>query len=164
MGIPFYDKELISLSAKESGLSTEYIEQIDEKNSSMKFENNNDDRLYIAESKFLNILAKSCCVFLGRCADSILKEQKNVVKVFLYSDDKSKEKRAVKYYHIDLKNASKYIKEVNQERAKHYEYYTNQDWYDFSHYDLCMNVDILGVEETAEQIKNFIDHMKEFQK
>lgn len=164
MGIPFYDKELISLSAKESGLSTDYIEQIDEKNSSMKFENNNDDRLYIAESKVIKNLAKSSCVIVGRCADAILKEQKNVVKVFLYSDDKSKEKRAVKYYHIDLKNASKYIKEVNQERAKHYEYYTNQDWYDFSHYDLCMNVDILGVEETAEQIKNFIDHMKEFQK
>ncbi len=164
MGIPFYDKELISLSAKESGLSTDYIEQIDEKNSSMKFENNNDDRLYIAESKVIKNLAKSSCVIVGRCADAILKEQKNVVKVFLYSDDKSKEKRAVKYYRIDLKNASKYIKEVNQERAKHYEYYTNQDWYDFSHYDLCMNVDILGVEETAEQIKNFIDHMKEFQK
>ncbi|MCI8575900.1 MAG: MATE family efflux transporter [Bacilli bacterium] len=164
MGVPFYDKELISLSAKESGLSTEYIEEIDEKKVSAKYALNNDDRLFIAESKVIRDLAKSSCVIVGRCADAILKDQKDVLKVFLYSDDESKEKRAVKYYHIDPKKVSKYVKEVNQERAKHYEYYTDQSWHDLSHYDLCINVDQFGVEKTAEQIKNFIDNMKGFQK
>lgn len=159
MGIPFYDKELITLSAKESGLSQEYIETIDEKNSSMKFENNNDDRLFIAESKVIQNLAKSSCVIVGRCADYILKDDKNALHVFLYSDGKSKEKRAIKYYQIDAKKASKYIKDVNRDRAKHYEYYTNRDWHDFTNYELCINVDQFGVEKTAELIQNFVDHM-----
>ncbi len=159
LGIPFYDKELISLSAKESGLSKEYIEQIDEKNSSMKFENNNDDRLFIAESKVIKNLAKSSCVIVGRCADYILKNDANVLKVFLYSDEKSKEHRAIKYYHIDKNKALKHINDVSKKRAKHYEYYTNRKWKDFSNYDLCIHVDQFGVMKTAEQIKNFIDHM-----
>lgn len=159
MGIPFYDKELISLSAKESGLSSTYIEEIDEKNSSAKFEHNNDDRLFIAESKVIQELAKSSCVIVGRCADYVLKDDSNVLKVFLYSDDKSKEQRAMKYYHIDSKKVPKYVREVNRERAKHYEYYTNQEWYDLSHYSLCIHVDQFGVLKTAEQIKNFIDKM-----
>jgi putative MATE family efflux protein len=164
MGIPFYDKELISLSAKESGLSPEYILEIDEKNSSAKFANNNDDRLFIAESKVIKELAKSSCVIVGRCANAVLKDKKDVLKVFLYSDEESKEKRAIKYYHVDSKKVHKYVKEVNQERAKHYEYYTNQSWYDFSQYDLCIHVDEFGVEKTADSIKNFIDHMEGFQK
>lgn len=157
LGIPFYDKELISLSAKESGLSEEYIASIDEKNSSSKFEDNNDDRLFIAETKVIQNLAKSSCVIVGRCADYILKDQKDVLKVFLYSDDESKEKRAVTYYHIDSSKVSKHVKEVNKERAKHYKYYTGREWKAFSNYDLLLHVDQFGVSQTAELIQSFID-------
>lgn len=148
---------MISLSAKESGLSEEYIASIDEKNSSSKFEDNNDDRLFIAETKVIQDLAKSSCVIVGRCADYILKDQKDVLKVFLYSDDESKEKRVVTYYHIDPSKVSKHVKEVNKERAKHYKYYTGREWNVFSNYDLLLHVDQFGVEQTAELIQNFID-------
>ncbi len=162
LGLPFYDKELISLSAKESGLSKEYIETIDEKNTTMKTESNNDDRLFIAETKVIQDLAKkSSCVIVGRCADYILKDYKNTLKVFLYSDDKSKEERAVTYYHIPKNKASKYIKDINKKRRKHYKYYTGRDWDNRNNYDLLINVDALGVEKTADQLVEYIKNREE---
>ncbi len=162
LGVPFYDKELISLSAKESGLSKEYIEKIDEKNSSMKTESNNDDRLFIAETKVIQDLAKKeSCVIVGRCADYILKDHKDVLKIFLYSDDHSKEERATKYYDIPKNKASKYIKDTNKKRAKHYKYYTGRDWNERSNYDLLINVDTFGVEKTANQLLDYIKNRGE---
>ncbi len=156
LGIPFYDKELISLSAKKSGLSEEYIKMTDETKSS-NYENNNDDRLFIAEQKVIESLAhKSSCVIVGRCADYILRDKKNVLKVFLYSDLDSMKKRAIKYYGLDEKKAIKQIDKTNKERAKHYKFYTNRNWKDFTNYDVAFHVDKYGVEATAEHIIEMI--------
>lgn len=156
LGIPFYDKELISLSAKESGLSEQYIEEIDQKKKSATYINNNDDRLFIAEKEVINNLAKKSCVIVGRCADYILKDNKDTVKIFLYSDSKSKEKRAIKYYGLNEKNALKEIEKINKERAKHYKFYTDREWRDFDNYDFAFNVDKYGVEKTADNIVEII--------
>ena len=157
LGLPFYDKELISLSAKESGLSEEYVKMTDEKKKSASYINNNDDRLFIAEQKVIEKLAKSSCVIVGRCADYILKDNKDAIKIFLYSDSKSKEKRAIKYYGLNSKTALRKIDKINKERSKHYKFYTNREWKDFSNYDLSFNVDKYGVEKTAENIINIIE-------
>ena len=147
LGINFYDKELIALFAKESGLSTKYINEVDEKSR----KSSNDDRLFIAETKVIQKLAqKESCVIVGRCADYILKDKKDVLKVFLYTDEASKIKRATKYYGLEKTSALKEINAINKSRVKHYKFYTNRDWYDFSNYDLIVNVDKLGVEKTAE--------------
>lgn len=161
LGINFYDKELINLSAKESGLSKEYISKVDEKNTSSKYASNNDDRLFIAETQVITKLAnQESCVIVGRCADYILKDHKNTVKVFLYSDDESKVKRSVKYYGLKKENALKEITKINKNRAKHYKYYTNRDWRNFDNYDILMNVDKLGVEATAEELVKYINNIK----
>lgn len=157
LGLPFYDKELISLSAKESGLLEEYVKMTDEKKKSASYTNNNDDRLFIAEQKVIEKLAKSSCVIVGRCADYILKDNKDAIKIFLYSDSKSKEKRAIKYYGLNSKTALRKIDKINKERSKHYKFYTNREWKDFSNYDLSFNVDKYGVEKTAENIINIIE-------
>lgn len=156
LGIPFYDKELISLSAKESGLSEQYIEEIDQKKKSATYINNNDDRLFIAEKEVINNLAKKSCVIVGRCADYILKDNNDSVKIFLYSDSKSKEKRAIKYYGLNEKNALKEIEKINKERAKHYKFYTDREWRNFDNYDFAFNVDKYGVEKTADNIVEII--------
>lgn len=156
LGIPFYDKELISLSAKESGLSEQYIEEIDQKKKSATYINNNDDRLFIAEKEVINNLAKKSCVIVGRCADYILKDNKDTVKIFLYSDSKSKEKRAIKYYGLNEKNALKEIEKINTERAKHYKFYTDREWKNFDNYDFAFNVDKYGVEKTADNVVEII--------
>lgn len=159
LGIPFYDKELISLSAEKTGLSEKYIKQIEQSKKSANYINNNDDRLFIAEQKVIKSLAKkSSCVIVGRCADYILKDNKNAIKIFLYSDDESKEKRAIKYYNLNEKNAMKAINKINKERAKHYKFYTGREWKDFSNYDLLFNVDKYGVEKTA---KNIVEILKD---
>lgn len=157
INLPFYDKELISLTAKESGFSKSYVSKNDEIMSSTKYENNNDDRMFIAESKVIKNLAKNSCVIVGRCSDFILKDSKNTLKVFLYSDNKSKVKRAVKYYGLKEEKALKEIEKINKQREKHYKYYTNREWKDPNNYDLMLNVDLLGVEKCADIIKNIIE-------
>lgn len=156
--VPLYDKEMIYLTSKESGLSPKYIEKNEQKKGNIGGNfYSNDDEIFIAESKIIKKLASDSCVIVGRCADYILRNEKNVFKVFLYSDEKNKIKRAVKYYGLDEKNALKEIQKVNREREKHYKYYTNTNWQDFSHYDLVLNVDTFGVEKTAEIIKDAIE-------
>lgn len=158
--IPFYDKELITLTSKSSGLGKEYIEKSDQKLSSGKFEGNNDDRIFIAEEKVIKKLAKTSCVIVGRCADYILKDNKNTVSIFLYSKDEDKVRRATKYYGLEEKTTLKQIKKINNERAKHYKYYTNRNWYDFNNYDIALNVDTLGVENTAKLIEEYIKNQR----
>ena len=158
LGISFYDKTLIDLAAKESGLSKKYIAELDES----KRTGENDDRIFIAEAKVIKDLAKrESCVIVGRCADYILKEDKNVVKVFLYSDEQSKHKRAVKYYGLEEEKADKQIIKKNKEREKHYKFYTNRNWRDMQNYDLMINVDAKGVEKTAAFIKEYVMEKKE---
>ena len=158
--VPFYDKELITLTSKSSGLGKEYIEKSDQKLSSGKFEGNNDDRIFIAEEKVIKKLAKTSCVIVGRCADYILKDNKNTISIFLYSKDEDKVKRATKYYGLEEKTALKQIKKINNERARHYKYYTNRNWYDFNNYDIALNVDTLGVENTAKLIEEYIKNQR----
>ena len=156
MHLPFYDKELISLAAKESGLSLSYIAKNDEIMASSKYKDNNDDRLFVSEIKVIKDLAKHSCVIVGRCSDYILKDTKNTLKVFLYSDMNSKVKRAVKYYGISKEKAEKQIESINKKREKHYKYYTDRAWKNPNNYDLMLNVDLLGVEKCAELIENII--------
>ncbi len=154
LGINFYDKELINLTALESGLSKKYINEVDEESRATQ----NDDRIFIAESKVIKKLAKEeSCVIVGRCGNYILKNNKDTIKIFLYSNMNSKIKRAVKYYGLNKTSAEKIINKVNKERSKHYKFYTNTDWMDYNNYDLIINVDSLGVEKTSEYIIDYIN-------
>lgn len=155
--VKFYDKELISLISKKTGLSSNYVEENDQKLVSAKFVDNNDDKIFIAEERVIkNLAKKESCVIVGRCADFILKDNKNVIKVFLYSDEKSKENRVIKYYNVPSNKAHSLINKVNKERKKHYKYYTNQNWDDMNNYDLALNVDSIGIKNCVTLIENYI--------
>lgn len=159
LGIPFYDKELINEISKESGLSKKYIEENEQKKHPLGSTlYNNEDALFIAEDKAIKKLAsKSSCVIVGRCADYILSGKKNVYKVFLYSSLDNEIKRAVKYYGLSKDKAEKQIKKINKQREKHYKYYTERNWKDFTNYDICLNVDEIGVENTANIVIDMIN-------
>jgi len=161
LGIKFYDKELIKLVAEESGFTESYIEQNEQKATKFNLEdlNNltNNDQLYIAQSNVIKKIAKeNSCVIIGRCADYILKDEENVIRVFIYSDEENKLKRAINFYNLDEEKAKKEIKKKNELRANHYKYYTGKDWKDFNNYELVVNSDYLGVEETAKLIKEMV--------
>lgn len=166
LGIKIYDKNLITLVSGKSGLSATYIEE-NEQNSKGKLLANfnsqyyknltNDDNLFIAETKAIKEIAKrGTCIIIGRCADYILKDNKNIFKIFLYSNDENKIARAVKYYGLQPRNAIKEINKINKARGEHYEHYTGQKWKDLGRYDFSINVDKFGPEETAEIIATMV--------
>lgn len=160
LGIKLYDKDFIMKVAEETGLSEEYIEENEQKrntlanlNSGYYFGLSNADELFVKESELIEQVAGTeTCVIVGRCADFILKDKPNVIKVFIYSDEKSKIERATKYYQMDAKKAEKEITRIDKLRANHYKYYTSKDWKDIGNYDICLNSDTLGVEKTADMI------------
>ena len=160
LGIKFYDKEFVTKIAKETGLSEEYIESNEQKKDSLSSLNNgyyfglnNADELFIKESELIKEIAnKESCVIIGRCADFILKDKENVIKVFIYSNMKDKIKRATEIYELDKEKAEKEIKRIDKLRANHYKYYTGKDWNDNENYDICINSDALGVEKVADLI------------
>jgi len=160
LGIKFYDKDLIIQLAEKTGLSEKYIENNEQKMNNMANLNNgyyaglsNSDELFVKEAELIKELAsKESCVIIGRCADFILKDMKNVVKVFVYSSMKDKIKRAVAYYGLNEAKAEKEIKTINKLRANHYKHYTEREWSEHSNYDICINSDTLGVEKSAQII------------
>lgn len=158
LGLEFYDKELINEIAKVSGFSKKYIEENEQKKTNLGSSYyNTDDALFIAETKAIKKVSKnSSCVIVGRCADYILKSKKNVYSIFLYSSLENEVKRAVKYYGLKKEDASKKITKINKQREKHYKYYTDRNWRDFSNYNACLNVDELGIENTVDVIINMI--------
>ena len=160
LGIKLYDKDFIEKVAKKTGLSEEYIENNEQKrnvlaslNNGYYFGLNNADELFIEESKMIKEVADTeSCVIIGRCADFILKDRKNVFKVFIYSNMEDKIKRATEFYGFDKNKAEKEIKRIDKLRANHYKYYTEKEWSDHSNYDVCINSDTLGVEKSADLI------------
>jgi cytidylate kinase len=161
LGIKLYDKDIITELSRRTGLSTEYIKNHEQRMSLVdNFNNgyymNNNDELFICESNLIKELANDSCVIVGRCADYILKGKKNVFRVFIYSDMKSKAKRVVKYYHIDKDKALKEINKVNRLRSNHYKHYTGCDWGSKENYDLCINSDSIGVDAAVSLICNMV--------
>ena len=162
--IKLYDKEFIAKLAKETGLSSEYIESNEQKRGALETLNNgyysglsNSDELFIKESELIKEVAnEKSCVIVGRCADFILKENKNVFKVFVYSNMENKVKRATDFYGLDKNKAEKEINRINKLRANHYKYYTEKDWNNPENYDICINSDSLGVEKAADLICEMI--------
>ena len=165
LGIKLYDKEFVAKLAEETGLSSEYIENNEQKRGALEALNNgyysglsNSDELFIKESELIKEVAnENSCVIVGRCADFILKENKNVFKVFVYSNMEDKVKRATDIYGLDKNKAEKEINRINKLRANHYKYYTEKDWNNPENYDICINSDSLGVEKVADLICEMIE-------
>ena len=109
------------------------------------------DELFIKESEVIKEIAENeSCVIIGRCADFILKDKKDVIKVFIYSNMEDKVKRVKEIYGIE--NAKKEIQKVNKLRANHYKHYTDREWSNNENYDISVNSETLGVEKTADLI------------
>ena len=176
LGIPFYDKELISLAAKKSGVSPEVFAQADERMSNSLlytlstglynygngFSAMGDlpmnDRLYILQHKIIKEKAeKEVFVVVGRCADYILKEYDNVVRVFVYADLDVRARRAVERQDIEASRARQAVSKVDKNRANYDSFYSGQKWGAPENYDLCLNSTKLSVEQAADLI---IDYLK----
>lgn len=164
LGIKFYDKKFIGKLSELTGLSEKYIEETEQKRDVLDALNtgyysgiSGADELFIKESELIKEIAdKESCVIIGRCADFILEDNPNVIKVFIYNDIESKIKRATEIYKLDKENAEKEIRKINKLRANHYKHYTEKEWGNSSNYDICINSDALGIEKTTDLICNMV--------
>ena len=172
-GCKCYDRELLNLAAKESGFSEKFFEQNDEQKGFFKslFHNHlpflsdnnfyhNDfsqEGLYKFQSDAIKKAAdEGNCVFVGRTADYVLRDYKNVINVFITANIDDRIKAVCKRKGIDRATARKFISNHEEERASYYNYYTGKQWGHSESYDLCINSSLLGLEETEKFIAEFI--------
>ena len=174
LGIPFYDKELIAISARDSGLSEALFSNADEKATSSIFyslvmgnypmasgalgvtEMPLNDQLFLIQSKTIKRLAsEGSCVIVGRCADYILRDMDNVVNVFIHADLKNRVERAIRVYEVPENKAEDVCLKTDKQRANFYNYYSDRKWGMCRTYDLSLDSGMLGIESCAEQIIMF---------
>ena len=167
LGIKCYDKEIVDEAAKHSDFSRDLINAYDEKRMSAfmlhagGYGLNENFRLnmQVVSAQFdamREIASKGDCIFVGRCADYILRERSDLVSVFILGDMDERLKCLARRQGLDEAAARKKIKEVDKDRSSFYKYYSDQVWGEAQNYDLCINSSRLGVEGTVKVIMDYI--------
>lgn len=175
LGVKFYDKELISIAAKESNVAPEIFENVDEKatNSLLyslslglySFSNTYsvgdnlpvNDKLYILQHKIIKKVAnEGPCVIVGRCADHILRDRNDVLRVFIYADLDFRVKRAIDLKGVKSSKAEQVVQKTDKSRSNYYNFYSGKKWGLTENYDLCINRTKLTCEQVAEIIENYL--------
>jgi cytidylate kinase len=168
-GISCYDKEIVDEAAESSTISKELFSSFDEKRvspfmmQSTQFPGVGHDmglNIYVASAQFdaiRNLAEKRDCVFVGRCADYILRDRDDLVSVFITGEYDEKVKCIMRRQGVTEDVAKKKIKEVDKDRSSYYRYFTDQGWGAAEHFDLCVNSSRLGVEGTAAVIRAYIE-------
>ena len=114
-----------------------------------------DDVLFVAESRIVQELSeREPCVIVGRCADFILRESPQAIKVFCYCDASSAQQRCVEEYGIPADRAESEIRRINHNRIAHYEYYTGGKWGDCHHYHLMINTGCISLREASSLVES----------
>lgn len=168
LNIPYYDSELLKETAKNCGLSEKYLASVDEKDIT-------DAALYMsvgfmtptytsvrqiaanAQSEVIQKIAEEGpCVIVGRRANEILKDRKNLVSVFVTASVEYRTKRIMEREGIDEKSARKKVIRADKERAAYYNQFGGDSWGYASTYDLCINTETFGDEKAAELIVKLV--------
>lgn len=159
LGGPMYDKELITLAAKESGLSEQAIAAGEKRPSGSLLYNlytmGSDlplsDQVFVVQSQIIRGLAdKGPCVIVGRCADNVLEGKYPTMNVFIYSDMSYKVERSVQEHGLDPDKAASILTRRDKARAHHYRFYTERKWGDMRNYDICLDSGRLGLERCVD--------------
>ncbi len=174
LGVKCYDKELITLAAKESGMCEEVFEMHDEKPTksflyslvsesySMGYASGYLDmplnhKVFLAQFDTIKRLAEAeSCVIVGRCADYALAGDPDVVSIFITADMADKVDYICKTYNKEPEKAEHVIRKNDKQRSSYYNYFTNKKWGDARSYDLCINRSILGIEGTVDLLFHFL--------
>ncbi|MGM9868026.1 MAG: AAA family ATPase [Sodaliphilus sp.] len=176
LGIAYYDSELIIETAKQSGVAKEFFEAKDEKSPSffrgmfsLTFGYNtgaylmtntplNEDNVYLAQSEVITQIAeRGACVIVGRTADYILRNRCKVISVFLHASMEDRVKRIMARGDCKTeKEALVCAEKANKMRANYYNFYTDKKWGEADTYDLCINASVLGDENTAQTIVDYV--------
>ena len=179
MDCDYYDNDLIKLASEESGINIELFGRADEKVKTGLFKRYNrsygeyvlspdsgdefvsDDNLFNYQAKIIRDLAeKKDCIIIGRCGDYILRNNEDVVRIFVYADKRTCVKNVVDLYGMLPDEAEKTIEKIDKSRAAYYKYYTGNSWYDVSNYDLCINTSRISFDTAVDIIMDYIKTVK----
>lgn len=171
LGVKCYDKELLTLAAKNSGLCEELFETHDEKPTSsflyslvmdtysMGYSNSAyldmplNHKIFLAQFDTIKKLAEEeSCVMVGRCADYALAEYPNVVNVFITGNDEDRIAYLTERYQVDPTKAKDIMVKTDKKRASYYNYYSSKKWGDSRSYDLCINSSAVGIDGAVDII------------
>lgn len=181
LNIPFYDKEIIQMTAEKSGLSEEFLASAEEHSnrsflfsiasapySDFKYPYQYDtpvtDKAFFAQANVIReIAANTNCVIVGRCADYLLKDEKKLLRVFISADMEERRQRIITEYGIDEKESVTKLRKADKSREKYVRHYTGEEWGSIKNHDLVINTSFTGVDGAVEiilaalQAKGYID-------
>ena len=162
LGIPCYDAEIIHKIAQESGFSEGYIREageytpggvLDNLFSNRAYGPTNEDYLWNIQYNLITELAqKEACVIVGRCADYILRDTADCLKVFIHADMDFRSKRIVEVYGERENSPEQRIKDKDKRRRAYHRFYTNRKWGQSQNYHITLDSGVLGLERCAEII------------
>ena len=174
--IKYFDKELLSRAAKESGFCEEMLKNHDERptnsflynlvmdtysfgyNSASFVDMPISHKVFLAQFDTIKKIAKEePCVIIGRCADYALSEFKNCLNLFIYADEDAKLKRIMERNNVSEDKAREMMNTKDKQRQSYYNYYSSKKWGRADSYDLCINSARLGIEGTVNLIMQYID-------
>lgn len=174
LGIKYYDKDLIKLASEESGINEAFFGRVDEKiktsfikregvykggiidPSSKEF--TSDRNLFNFQAKIIRELAeKEPAVIVGRCADYILRDKDDVIKLFIYCDEQTAVHNVIEAYGGEEKDAKKLIEKTDKTRSEYYKHYTGREWTDARNYNICLDTSRLDYDTCVKIILGYID-------
>lgn len=177
MGVPFYDRELIQMAAVKSGMSPDTFAHIDEtaassllyalSTGSFMFSSAHfsapselpmNDKLYILQNNLIKDIVNEhpSCVIVGRCADYILRDNKDCVSVFIHAPDDIRAQRVKEGNDVSISQAETMVQKNDKKRASYYRFYTNREWGNIKNYELTVNSSVLGIPGTARLLLEYI--------
>lgn len=175
MGINCYDREILRMASEQSGINEALFGQVDEKIKTMplfRISNNiykgeifppdsdeftSDDNLFNYQAKIIKELAKTeSCIIIGRCADFILKDEPDVVRLFFYAPREDCIKRVMSQNGGTEREIIRKIEKTDKYRSDYYRYHTGKDWNDARNYDFCLNTTSASYDKLIKAVKEYI--------
>ncbi len=180
LNMEYHDKSLINLAAEKSGMNPEILKNADEKATpsflysiavgsigmvpfsyGMPYDTPINDKLFVLQSQIIEEEAeKSDSVFVGRCADFVLKDFPKVVRVFIYADIDKRAERIAKRKDVSVGEARNMATKIDKKRANYYNYYTTLKWGKSENYDIMIDTSRIGVEGAAKIIEEYVKLIK----
>ena len=166
LGLPFYDKDILTKAAYETGVDYDKVKDADERVNSRILKpifgysagfGLEEDRLFQAQERIIREISQDSCIIIGRLADYILKDDPDCIKVFIYAPFEDRVKMIAKKYQISDDEARKVVRKMDQARSNFYSYYSNGKWEHGKGKDLILNRSTISLEDCVEMIAHLVE-------
>ena len=172
LGYTCFDKEIVDTAAENSNFSKEILHSYDEKRVSpyivpvphyLGLNESFRLNMQVASAQFdaiRSLADQDNCIFVGHCADYVLRNRENLLRVFIMADEDFRIQTMMRKQNLNEDQARKLIRQVDKDRSSYYKYYTDQIWGERENFDLILNSAKTGVEGAVKLIKAFLELMQ----